>query len=109
MTNETTMKWYNHLAVIFAGFFLANVFPHFISGATGQEFPSPFANPPGVGLSSPTVNVLWGLANLVFSYVLLRASKARFNDSKAMFSFFVGIAICSLLLSTIFGANFNIG
>jgi len=35
----------------------------------GRPFQSPFANPPGQGLSSSTVNVLWGFLNLVAGYL----------------------------------------
>jgi len=61
--------------MFFAGAFLANTIPHFVHGISGDSFPSPFANPPGRGLSSPLVNVLWGLGNLVVGYVLCRAGK----------------------------------
>jgi hypothetical protein len=37
----------------------------------GHPFQSPFAKPPGEGLSSSTVNVLWGFFNLVVGYVLI--------------------------------------
>jgi adenine/guanine phosphoribosyltransferase-like PRPP-binding protein len=37
----------------------------------GHPFQSPFASPPGEGLSSALVNVLWGAANLVVAYLLL--------------------------------------
>ena len=37
----------------------------------GRPFQSPFAKPPGEGLSSSTVNVLWGFANLVLAYGLI--------------------------------------
>jgi len=69
------MKWYHYVACFFAGMFLANTIPHFVHGISGDSFPSLFAHPPGKGLSSPTVNVVWGLANLVIGYILLRAGK----------------------------------
>lgn len=50
------MKWYHLVAAVAAGFFLGNAVPHFVAGVMGQSFPSPFANPPGQGLSSPLVN-----------------------------------------------------
>jgi hypothetical protein len=50
---------------------LANFVPHFVAGVSGRAFPSPFAKPPFRGLSSATVNVLWGLFNLTVAYVLL--------------------------------------
>ena len=37
----------------------------------GRPFQSPFAKPPGEGLSSSIVNVLWGFFNLVIAYLLL--------------------------------------
>ena len=33
-------------------------------GTRGEPFPTPFAAPRGVGLSSPLLNFLWGTANL---------------------------------------------
>jgi hypothetical protein len=45
------------VACFFAGAFLANFVPHFVHGISGDRFPTPFANPPGKGLSSPTLNV----------------------------------------------------
>lgn len=59
------------LADVFGGALLMNAVPHMVSGALGRRFPSPFAKPPGRGLSSATVNMLWGFANLVAGYLLL--------------------------------------
>jgi hypothetical protein len=52
--------------------FLANAVPHFVSGTMGQPFQSPFAKPPGQGLSSSTVNVLWGFFNAFIGYLLVQ-------------------------------------
>jgi len=65
------MHWYVYLAYLFGGAFLANVLPHLITGVTGQPFHSPFASPPFIGLSSPSVNIAWALVNLVVAYLLL--------------------------------------
>ncbi len=65
------MHWYIFLSYFFGGAFLANALPHFINGISGQAFQSPFAKPPGKGLSSSTVNVLWGFFNLAAAYVLV--------------------------------------
>ena len=65
------MEWYAYLAYFFAGAFLANGVPHFVSGITGKRFQSPFASPPGVGESSPLVNVIWGLVNFFIGYALI--------------------------------------
>ena len=37
----------------------------------GRAFQSPFAKPAGKGLSSSTVNVLWGWFNVVVGYFLV--------------------------------------
>lgn len=65
------MPWYVYLAHAAAGLFLANGVPHFVNGISGNRFQSPFASPPGVGESSPLVNVLWGSANFVIGILLL--------------------------------------
>jgi hypothetical protein len=65
------MNWANYISYFFGGAFLANAIPHIVSGMTGRPFQSPFAKPPGQGLSSSTVNVLWGVLNFAFSYVLI--------------------------------------
>jgi hypothetical protein len=65
------MQWYTYIAYFFGGAFLVNAIPHFVSGLTGRPFPSPFAKPPGKGLSSPTVNVLWGAFNFAVAYLLI--------------------------------------
>ena len=55
----------------FGGAFLANAVPHIGNGVSGRPFQSPFAKPPGKGLSSSTVNVLWGFFNLAVGYLLV--------------------------------------
>ena len=71
--------------------FLANAIPHFVSGVTGHPFQSPFASPPGQGLSSATVNVLWALANLVAGYYLFRTGKVSNQTPSVLIPFFAGI------------------
>ncbi len=93
------MKWYHYLACLFAGAFLANVVPHLVHGVSGDSFPTPFAAPPGKGLSSPTVNVLWALGNLVVGYVLLRLGKVSQENKWSLLAVFVGIAYISISLS----------
>ena len=65
------MPWYHYLSYFFGGVFLANAIPHFVSGMMGRSFQSPFAKPPGEGLSSSTVNVLWGALNIAVGYLLV--------------------------------------
>ena len=76
------MLWYEYVACFFAGVFLANAVPHFVNGVSGDPFPTPFAHPPGKGLSSPLVNVLWSLLNVIIGYGLFRAeSRQRLSFS----------------------------
>jgi hypothetical protein len=65
------MHWTIFPAYFFGGAFLANALPHLSNGISGRPFQSPFASPPGQGLSSSTVNVVWGFFNLVAAYLLI--------------------------------------
>ena len=99
------MKWYHYLTCFFAGVFLANAVPHFIHGISGELFPTPFANPPGKGLSSPTINVIWGLGNLAAGYILFNIGKMSKSDKWWGWSwgiFFVGIIVMSIFSSFAF-------
>lgn len=98
-TSVAKQKWYHYVAAFFAGLFLANFVPHFVNGVSGDPFPSPFADPPGKGLSSPLVNVLWGLLNLVIGYLLFKASKLNSKTKLALIIFFLGIVFISVQLS----------
>jgi hypothetical protein len=68
---EGAMHWYFYAAYFLGGAFLANAVPHFVNGVSGRSFPTPFASPPGKGLSSPVVNVLWGTLNVAIGYLLV--------------------------------------
>ncbi len=60
-----------YISYFFGGALFTNAVPHFTAGLMGRPFQSPFAEPPGEGLSSSTVNVLWGFFNLVLGYLLI--------------------------------------
>jgi len=96
------MNWSNYIACFFAGMFFANVVPHFVHGISGDRFPTPFARPPGKGLSSPTVNVLWALLNLVVGYILFRVGKVASGDNLALVIFLAGIVTISTMSSVNF-------
>jgi hypothetical protein len=96
------VNWYHYIGCFFAGMFLANVVPHFVHGISGDRFPTPFAHPRGKGLSSPTVNVVWALFNLVIGYILFRVGKVASGDCSALVAFFAGIAAISTMLSARF-------
>jgi hypothetical protein len=96
------VTWYRYIACFFAGVFLANVVPHFVHGISGDRFPTPFAHPPGKGLSSSTVNVVWGLLNLVVGYILFRVGQVSSGRHSALVVFFLGIVAISTILSVRF-------
>jgi len=65
------MNWLWLVSYFFGGAFAANAIPHLVAGTTGRPFQSPFAKPHGEGLSSSTVNVVWGFFNALVGYLLL--------------------------------------
>ncbi len=98
------MDWLHDLAYLFGGAFLANAVPHFVSGMMGRPFQSPFAKPPGQGLSSSTVNVLWGFANFVVAYLLI-ARVGRFDPYAAdhVIAVGAGVLIIGVMSARLFG------
>src|SRR5580692_2578170 len=91
------MPWYHYIAYFFGGLFLTNAIPHFVSGLMGRPFQSPFAKPPGQGLSSSTVNVLWGVFNLVVAYLLiLRVGIFSLQNTGQVLTLGAGFLIMSL-------------
>ena len=96
------MKWLEWIACLFAGGFFANVVPHFIHGISGDRFPTPFAHPPGKGLSSAPVNMVWALFNLVCGSLLFRFGHVSGGDMRRLVIFFAGIAALSIMMSVQF-------
>ena len=98
------MRWYHYLAYFFGGIFLANALPHLGNGISGHAFQSPFASPPGVGLSSSTVNVAWGLFNLAIGYLLVcRVGSFDLRKTSHVLVLGAGILLMSLNLAHYFG------
>ncbi len=92
------------LAYLFGGAFLCNAVPHFVAGVMGSPFQSPFAKPPGQGLSSSTVNVVWGFANLIVAYgLLLRIGQFDARALDQIGAFGVGVLLMGLLSARAFG------
>jgi hypothetical protein len=98
------MRWYHYVAWFFGGAFLANTLPHLINGISGNAFQSPFASPPGKGLSSSTVNVLWGSFNLLVAYLLIRCvGSFNLRETLDVLVFGAGFLLMSLMLARAFG------
>jgi hypothetical protein len=88
----------------FGGAFLANAVPHFVSGICGRAFQSPFAKPPGEGLSSSTVNVLWGAFNAAVGYALIfRVDAFDIRDARHALAAGSGALLLSLAAARGFG------
>jgi hypothetical protein len=90
------------MASFFAGLFLANAVPHFVQGVSGNKFPTPFAKPPGRGLSSPMVNVIWALFNILVGYILLRIGQVSSDNTLSLVVFLIGVAAISIMSSVNF-------
>jgi hypothetical protein len=98
------MDWIHCVAYFFGGAFLTNAVPHWVSGLMGRPFQSPFAKPPGQGLSSSTVNVLWGFFNLAVGYLLVcRVGVFEARSTKDIAVLGLGILLTSLMLARSFG------
>jgi hypothetical protein len=98
------MQWLHDISYLFGGAFLANAVPHFVSGMMGRSFQSPFAKPPGSGLSSSTINVLWGFANFVIAYFLIaRVGNFDLHAADHAAAVGLGILLAGLMAARSFG------
>jgi hypothetical protein len=98
------MPWYIYIGWFFGGAFLANTLPHLINGISGKPFQTPFAKPPGQGLSSSTVNVLWGFFNLAVAYALIcRAGSFNLLNTWHVVTVAAGFLMLSVMMSRHFG------
>ena len=96
--------WLQYVSYFFGGAFLTNGIPHFVSGLMGRPFQSPFAKPPGKGLSSSTVNVLWGFFNLAVAYALIcRVGNFNLRSADSVFFAGLGVLVTGLMLARTFG------
>jgi hypothetical protein len=98
------MEWIHYVSYFFGGAFLANAVPHSVSGVMGRPFQSPFAKPPGQGLSSSTVNVVWGFVNLVMGYVLIcRVGDFNLRSTDQVIATGLGAFLISVMSARGFG------
>lgn len=98
------MNWLHFVSYFFGGACLANTIPHLVSGLRGEPFQTPFAKPRGEGLSSSTVNVLWGFFNLVVGYLLVcRVGGFSLLDMGDVTALGLGALLLSLFCARRFG------
>jgi hypothetical protein len=103
------MTWLHDVSYFFGGAFLTNAIPHFVSGVMGRPFQSPFATPPGQGLSSSTINAAWGFLNLAVGYVLIgRVGDFDPRSAEDVVACGTGVLVMALLTAHMFG-RFNGG
>jgi len=98
------MNLANYVSYFFGGVFLANAIPHLVSGMMGRAFQSPFAKPPGEGLSSATVNVVWGFFNAAVGYLLV--ARVGVFDPRAT-SHILAFGLGALLISIFSARHFG--
>ena len=92
------------LSYVFSAFCFVNGIPHFFQGVCGNRFQSPFASPPGVGESSPLINVLWGAFNFLLGYIVLYiAGFFEVGQNIATYVFVLAVFASSIILAVVFG------
>ena len=92
-----------HLIVDFvAGFLISNSIPHLSAGLRGELFPTPFAKPPGVGLSHPSVNVVWGVINGVLAVLFLQYMPIAIGLNSGFMAVVLGALIGGALIANYF-------
>jgi hypothetical protein len=103
------MRWNHYVAYFFGGAFLTNAIPHLGNGVSGHSFQSPFASPPGEGLSPAIVNVLWGFFNLAIGYLLVcRVGSFELRNTRHVLVLAAGVLLMSVMLARSF-ARFHGG
>ncbi len=98
------MNWPDLIAYFFGGAFLTNAIPHVVAGMMGESFQTPFAKPPGEGLSTSTINILWGFFNLLVGYFLVcRVGEFGLRTTSDVAALGLGGLLIGLVLARQFG------
>jgi hypothetical protein len=92
-----------YIAVFFTGAFFCNCVPHLVAGLQGLPFPTPFAQPHGVGFSSPLINMLWGFFYLLAGCYLLSQHPVTLGVNAG----FIGLALGALLIGIFSALHFG--
>jgi hypothetical protein len=98
------MNTASYISYFLGGIFLANAIPHIVSGIMGRPFQSPFAKPSGEGLSSSTVNVIWGFFNVMVAYLLIyQVGTFDLHSNSDVFAMGAGAFLIALFSARHFG------
>ncbi len=79
---------------------VVNAVPHGVAGVRGEPFPSPFADPPGVGSSPPAVNLGWSAFNVLAGALALRRGIRTVGEA-------VAAALAGLAMAWILAFHFG--
>lgn len=79
---------------------VVNAVPHGVSGVQGRPFPSPFADPPGVGMSPPLANVAWSALNAIGGAMLLRPGIRSRGEA-------IGAAVGAVAMASVISYHFG--
>ncbi len=91
MALQLFLIWYFIL-----GFLLGNGVPHFVFGAAGKIFRSPFGQ-----RSSPKTNILWGLSNFVVASIIVAGLIVlNLYSSYALIAMLIGFWLTMLMFGT---------
>jgi hypothetical protein len=97
------MPWIAYIVHFFAAAFMTNGIPHFVNGASGRSFPTPFAGSALARLSSPQVNVIWGWINFLIAFLLFANIGPLYIGTPGDTLFVAaGVLVTGLLLARIF-------
>lgn len=96
-------RWYHYIYAFIAGGIFVNFLPHFINGISGTPFPSPFSDPPGVGVSSPVMNILWATINFLLAYAFVHFGKLNQRHHTITIAYFMGGVAMAFYLASYFG------
>lgn len=87
------------LIALLSGALFCNCIPHLVAGLQGECFPTPFARPPGRGLSPAWVNFAWGFCNLAAATAMTLRRSAHLGELVDTLLIFAGAALAGGLLS----------
>jgi len=99
-----TTRWYHYVFAFIAGGLFMNVLPHLLTGIVGRPFPSPFSEPPGVGLSSPVANIIWATINFLLASACVYFGKLNQRHRTIFLAYFAGALAMALNLARYFGS-----
>lgn len=96
-------QWYHYLFGFLTGVFWMNFLPHFINSIIGHPFPTPFADPPGRGLSSPVMNLVWALINLGIGSIFFYFSHVTTQGLYVWIAMLSGAIAMAFFVASYFG------